>query len=106
MLFAVIELNLQINHRIASDDPLGHLVLDPFVNALTERLADDTTKDFIDELVTSSTLIWLNAYSAFGKLPCPPRLLFMTIRYISLPTNGLTIGNLGQLCSNLNPTRL
>ena len=106
MLFAIVKLNLQINHRIASDDPLGHLVLDTFVNALTEWLADDPAKDFIDELVTCSALIWLNTYSAFGKLPRSPRLLFMTITYVSLATNGLTIRNLGKLCRDLNPTTL
>src|SRR6266478_7391124 len=106
MLFAIVELNLQIDNRIASNDPLGHLVLDTFVNALTELLTDDTAKDFIDKRVSRSTLIRFNTDSTFSKLPCPTRLLFMTVTYVSLSTNSLAIRNFRQLGRDLDPTTL
>src|SRR5215472_18323665 len=103
MLFAIIEFNPQIDNRIAGNDPLGHLVLDAFVNALTERLTDNTTKDFVDECVSSSALIRFNTNSALSKLPCPARLLFMTITYIGLATDGLAVRNFGEFGRHLHP---
>src|SRR5688500_18632695 len=96
MLFAIVKFNLQIDNRITSNDPLGHLVLNAFVNALTERLTDNTAKDFVDERVSSSTLIRFNTDSTLGKLPCSTRLLFMTVTYIGLSADGFTVRNFGQ----------
>src|SRR5262245_7789183 len=106
MLFAIIEFNPQIDNRIASNDPLGHLVLDTFINALTERLADNTTKDFVDECVSSSAFIRFNTNSALSKLPCPACLLFMTITYVGLTTDSLAIRDFGEFGCNLDPTTL
>src|SRR5205085_9383815 len=82
------------------------LVLNTFVNALTERLTDNTTKDFVDEGVSNSPLIRFNTNSTLSKLPCPTRLFFMTITYISLATNGFAIRNFGEFGRNLDPTTL
>src|SRR5262249_22738519 len=106
MLFAIIEFNLQIDNWIASNDPLSHLVLDAFANALTEGLTDNTTKVFVDECVSSSALIRFNTNSALSKLPCPACLLFMTITYVGLATDGLTVRNFGKFGRNLDPATL
>src|SRR5690349_15809169 len=106
MLFAIIEFNLQIDNRIARNNSLGHLVLDTFVNALTELMTDNTTKDFVDECVANSAFIRFNTNSTLSKLPCPACLFFMTITYIGLATDGLAIRNFGEFGRNLNPATL
>jgi hypothetical protein len=73
---------------------------------LTERLTDYTTKDFVDECVSSSALIRLNTNCALSKLPCPTCLLFMTITYVGLATDGLAVCNFGEFGRNLDPATL
>src|SRR5262249_5958077 len=53
-----------------------------------------------------TTLVWFNTDSTLSKLPCPTRLLFMTITDIGLSTNSLTIRNFGKFGRNLHPPTL
>jgi len=69
MIRAVKQGDFYINHRIAADDAVHHLLLNALVHRGNILPWYDTADDLIDELITCTGIRWLQTQINMAILP-------------------------------------
>ena len=99
MHLAVVEIDLDVHHPIAGNDPFGASGVDPFLHRRHEDAIHVLPGQGLSEFNAGVAFLGFDAHPDFGELSRPAGLFLVPILRIGRNLNGLAIGNarLGHL---------
>src|ERR1051325_8089109 len=99
---AIVQLDFEVDERIASQHASHRRFLDSLVDGGNVLTGDHATDDLVDELVASAAWRRLDAHPAVTKLPASTSLLLVLALPLASALEGFAVGDLrtGHLCLN------